>query len=239
MQSITKTKKVKLSNSKEIEVYLSKPSNNKNYTAPTIIVIGDDLNRNGAMLAVCDSLAYHGYTTVCPILHSNMPEDICNSVKRDDVVNITKELSEGEILKDIALLVDVIKKDAEFCCNGKIAIMGYCLGGNLAYLAATREIANCCVAYCILDVENQLDIMDNIKTPFMLHITADSGDMTAEKQKLIEEQVAKIPNIELIFHNNVKCGFSCMGNKNYAEEIAKEANYSTVDFITKNTTEIL
>ena len=55
-------------------------------------------------------------------------------------------------------------------CTGKVGALGYCLGGQLAYLTAARTDSDASVGYYGINIQDQLDEADKIKHPLMLHI---------------------------------------------------------------------
>ena len=42
-------------------------------------------------------------------------------------------------------------------CNGRVGVMGFCLGGTMAYLSAARTDANAAVSYYGTRIYNFLD----------------------------------------------------------------------------------
>ena len=55
-------------------------------------------------------------------------------------------------------------------CTGKVGALGYCLGGQLAYLTAARTDSDASVGYYGINIQNRLDEAGKIKHPLMLHI---------------------------------------------------------------------
>jgi carboxymethylenebutenolidase len=84
----------------------------------------DDFTKDRA-----DRLAAEGYIAVVPDLFHRYP----------DAENPLERLDDPEIEADIKATVSHIKAKAAF--NGKMAILGHCMGGRVAFLGAAREQA--------------------------------------------------------------------------------------------------
>jgi carboxymethylenebutenolidase len=70
-------------------------------------------------------------------------------------------------LKDVQAVVTHLRARVE--CNGRVGVVGYCLGGTVAYLAAARTDADAAVGYYGTRIQNFLDDAANINHPLMLH----------------------------------------------------------------------
>ena len=70
-------------------------------------------------------------------------------------------------LKDVRSAVTHLRKRPE--CNGKVGVVGYCLGGTIAYLAAARTDADASSSYYGTRIQNFLDDAKNIGHPLQLH----------------------------------------------------------------------
>ena len=71
-------------------------------------------------------------------------------------------------------------------CTGKVGALGYCLGGQLAYLTAARTNSDASVGYYGVNIQNRLDEADKIKHPLMLHIAEADEYVPPEAQAKIE-----------------------------------------------------
>lgn len=69
--------------------------------------------------------------------------------------------------KDVQSAVTQLRSRAE--CNGRVGVVGYCLGGTVAYLAAARTDADASAGYYGTRIQNFLGDAANIKHPLMLH----------------------------------------------------------------------
>ncbi len=50
-------------------------------------------------------------------------------------------------------------------CNGKVGALGYCLGGKLAYLMASRSDVDAAVGYYGVGLDEMLDEIHDIRMP--------------------------------------------------------------------------
>jgi carboxymethylenebutenolidase len=77
-------------------------------------------------------------------------------------------------------------------------VLGFCLGGKLAYLAACRlpDVA-CAVGYYGVGIERALDEAANIRGRLVLHVAERDGFCPPEAQARIREALQGRPNIEL------------------------------------------
>src|ERR1700741_670833 len=70
-------------------------------------------------------------------------------------------------------------------CTGKVGAVGYCLGGLLAYLTATRTDIDASVGYYGVNIDQELDEAANIKKPLILHVAAKDQFVPPEAQQKI------------------------------------------------------
>jgi carboxymethylenebutenolidase len=70
-------------------------------------------------------------------------------------------------LKDVQSVVTHLRTRPE--CSGRVGVVGYCLGGTVAYLAAARTDADASVGYYGTRIQNFLGDAANIDHPLLLH----------------------------------------------------------------------
>ncbi len=99
---------------------------------------------NGYLTSVCDSYASDGYLCIAPALFDRLERDL--SLPYDEFGSRRgKELS---ALNNFDLtMMDVTAAADRIRAAGKIAIMGFCFGGTVAWLAAGRCDLNAAIAY--------------------------------------------------------------------------------------------
>ena len=68
---------------------------------------------------------------------------------------------------DLQAGIDALRARPE--CTGKVGVVGFCLGGTLAYLATARCDADAAVGYYGTRIHNFLDDASKIDRPLLLH----------------------------------------------------------------------
>jgi carboxymethylenebutenolidase len=70
-------------------------------------------------------------------------------------------------VKDMQAAISVLRARPE--CNGRVGVVGFCLGGTMAYLAATRTDADAAAGYYGTRIHHFLDDAKRIQRPLVLH----------------------------------------------------------------------
>src|SRR5690606_23104744 len=101
------------------------------------------------MQKITDMYAAEGFITLCPDLFWRIQPHIQLHDKKPEELQRAFELF-GEFNVDTGM--DDIRETIEYArahpkCNGQVAIVGYCLGGFLAYKAAFETDCNAAVSY--------------------------------------------------------------------------------------------
>jgi carboxymethylenebutenolidase len=114
--------------------------------------------------------------------------------------------------------------------GGKVGAVGYCLGGLLAYLTATRTDADASVGYYGVNIPAFLDEAANIKKPLMLHIAGKDGFVDKAAQDQMKRGLGANPLVALHEYPDRDHAFTREGGKNYHSEDARAADGRTIAF---------
>jgi carboxymethylenebutenolidase len=134
-------------------------------------------------------------------------------------------------VKDIQATIDHARSLVE--C-GKVGAVGYCLGGLLAYLTATRTDADASVGYYGVNIPNFLGEAENIRQPLMLHIAGKDGFVDKAAQKQMKDGLAANGHVTLHDYPERDHAFSREGGKNYDAADAATADDRTIAFFKAN-----
>lgn len=99
---------------------------------------------NGYLRGVCDGYAAEGYLAIAPALFDRFSPDLTNPYD-DDGSRRGKELS--AVVDHHQTMLDVTAAADRVRSAGKVAIMGFCFGGTVTWLAACRCDLDAGIAY--------------------------------------------------------------------------------------------
>ena len=119
-------------------------------------------------------------------------------------------------------------------CNGKVGSVGYCLGGKLAYLMATRSDADCNVGYYGVGLDELLGEAGNISTPLLLHLASKDQFVPADAQEKIKAGLSGNPNVTLHVYEGQDHAFARLGGDHYDKTSADLANGRSIEHLKGN-----
>ena len=135
---------------------------------------------------------------------------------------------EAKGIEDIQATIDAIRTDA--ACSGKVGAVGFCLGGKLAYLCATRTDADASVGFYGVGIGNNLDEAGNIAKPAMLHIAEEDGYCPKEEQAQIHAALDGHARVTIHDYAGMDHAFARMGGEHYDAAAAQSANDRSAAF---------
>ena len=100
-----------------------------------IVVIQEIFGVNHHIRSVCDRLAKEGYVAVAPSIFDRTQPNFQTGYSPDEVANARKFIANPDwpaMLRDSQAAIDAVKS------TGPVGIIGFCLGGSIAYAAATK-----------------------------------------------------------------------------------------------------
>jgi carboxymethylenebutenolidase len=213
----------------KFSAYLAKPASGK---GPGVVVCQEIFGVNRVMRDVCDGLAREGYLAICPDLFWRQQPGIQLTDKTEAewqrAFELLKGFSERSGIDDLKTTLDYLR--AVSGCSGKVGAVGYCLGGKLAYLMATRSSTDCSVGYYGVGIENALGEAKNIKKLLMLHIAEKDSFCPPDAQKKIKAGLAGNRLVTIHTYPGMDHAFARVGGEHYDKAAAELANKRTADF---------
>jgi carboxymethylenebutenolidase len=110
--------------------------------------------------------------------------------------------------------------------NGKIAALGYCAGGELAFLCGTRLQAKAVATYHGTYIERHLGEADKIDHA-TLHFGAEDSLVPLDKVEAIKKTFAANPNVDVHVYQGANHGFSFEGRPAYNANAAVSSDRRT------------
>jgi len=203
---------------------------------PAVIALQEIFGVNAGMRGICDTLAAEGYVAVCPDLFWRQEPGIDLTDKSQQEWDKALALFDGFNfpvgVDDIAATIAAVR--ALKACSGKVGVVGYCLGGLLAYLTAARTDADACVSYYGVGINQKTADADGIKNPLMMHIAEEDSFVSKTQQAEIHAALDNNPLITIHDYAGVNHAFARPNGNDWDEAAAISANERTAEFFEKH-----
>ncbi|MBR0552988.1 dienelactone hydrolase family protein [Stakelama marina] len=200
-----------------------------------IVVIQEIFGVNAGIRRKCDKLAEAGYLALAPDLFWRLEPGI--ELDPDVEPEFQKALDlMGKFNQDAGVrdIEETIKRARAMTNGGKVGAVGYCLGGRLAFMTATRTDADAVVGYYGVGIDNLLGEMNAIGKPVMLHIPQEDHFVDKEAQAKMHEGLDDHPKVTLYDYPGEDHGFATEVGKRRSEESADLADKRTSEFFAEH-----
>jgi carboxymethylenebutenolidase len=213
--------------------YLAKPAGG---SGPGIVVCQEIFGVNDVMRETCDALAREGYVALCPDLFWRQEPGIRITDRTEEewakAFELYKGFNERKGVEDLIATLNHLRGLEE--CTGKAGSIGYCLGGKLAYLMATRSNVDCSVSYYGVGIEKSLDEATAITKPLLMHVAEKDQFVPPEARERIIEAAGRINCITAHVYPGVDHAFARPGGAHYDASAAELANSRSKAFLAEH-----
>ena len=208
--------------------YLATPASG---SGPGIICIQEIFGINHTMRAIADMWAGQGYVALAPDLFWRQEPGIQITDKTEEewqkAFSLYQGFDVGKGMDDLAATLDHLRGIDE--CTGTVGTVGFCLGGKLAYLMATRTDADANVGYYGVGIEELLGEAGNINKPLTLHIAEADEFVPPEAQAKVKDGLAGNPHVTIHSYPDMDHAFCRIDGVPYNKEMADLANGRTAE----------
>ena len=212
----------------EFDAYLALPASGY---GPGIVVLQEIFGVNSHMRSVTDWYAAHGFVALCPDLFWRIERGVQLTDKGDDwnkAIEFYQKIDEDKAVEDSAAALAFLRTSS--ACNGRVGAVGFCMGGNLAYLLSTRFKPDCAVGYYGVSIEKTLDEAKNLSSPLLLHIAEQDKFCPPEAQAQIHDVLDPNPLVTIHDYAGQDHAFGRTGGEHYNAAAAELANLRTLEF---------
>jgi carboxymethylenebutenolidase len=216
----------------EFDGYLALP---KSGYGPGIVVLQEIFGVNKYMRSVTDWYAAHGFVALCPDLFWRQQRGVELTDKGADwekALAFYQGIDEGKAVKDSAAAMEFLR--AHSSCTGRTGAVGFCMGGNLAYLLAVRFQPDCAVGYYGVSIEKSLSETKNLSGPLMLHIAGKDKFCPPEAQDEIHKALDPNPLATINDYPEQDHAFGRPEGEHHNAAAAELANLRTLEFFVRN-----
>lgn len=208
--------------------YLALPAGG---TGPGIVVVQEIFGVNAGIREMCDDWAAQGFVAYAPDLFWRIEPGIeltdqteaewARAFECYNAFNVDKGI------EDIEASIKALQSHA--ATTGKVGVVGFCLGGLLAYLSATRTDADASVGYYGVGIQDKLGDSHAIAKPLMLHIATQDKFVPPEAQAAVHAGLRG--NAHVTLHDyDADHAFARVNGQHRVEACATLANSRTLAF---------
>jgi carboxymethylenebutenolidase len=198
-----------------------------------VVVIQEIFGVNDALRATAQELASQGFIAIAPDLFW----------RQEPGVSITDK-SEAEWKKAFALMngfdqdkgVEDLKTTLAAArelpgANGKAGTIGFCLGGRLAVMMATRSDADVNVSYYGVGLDGLVPEFDNIEAPLLVHIAENDEFASPEIIEKVLDGAEDNAFIDAFIYPDVQHAFARVNGVHFDARAASIANGRTTEIL--------
>ncbi len=192
-----------------------------------VVVIQEIFGVNHHIRAVCDRIAGNGYVAIAPAIFDRIEPNFQCGYSPEEVAVARKFVANPDwaaMLRDTQAAIDAVKD------VGPVGIVGFCLGGSVAYAAATK-LSGLTAAMCFYGGAIVRFADDKPKVPTQLHFgEKDAGIPLTD----VEAIRAKRPDVEIYIYPGAQHGFNCEERASYDKASADIARQRSVEFLARH-----
>lgn len=191
-----------------------------------LVIIQEIFGVNSHIRAVADEFAADGYVAIAPALFDRVERNVELGYEedgRDRGRGIRGQIGWDDAVSDVSAAVAALS-------GMTVGVVGYCWGGSLAWLAATRIAGiSASVGYYGGQIKDFRD--ETPQCPVMLHFGTEDASIPMDA---VEAVVAAQPDIPVHIYEGAGHGFNCDQRGSYHAEASATARERTLAFLKEN-----
>jgi carboxymethylenebutenolidase len=208
----------------ELEAYVAKPQGEP---IAGLVVVQEIFGVNRHIRSVADSYAKDGFLAVAPALFDRYERGVdlgYDGADMQKAMSFFPKLDIDATVRDTAAALDYARTRT----GKKSGVIGYCFGGTIAWLAATRLNADAAVGY--YGGRIAMFVSEHPQCPVMLHFGAKDQHIPKEE---VDKIAAAHPEVEIYWYD-AGHGFNCDARASFDAESAKLARARSLEFLARN-----
>jgi carboxymethylenebutenolidase len=200
-----------------LDAYLAEPAG-----APRggLVVVQEIFGVNSHIREVADGFAREGFKVIAPALFDRLERGVdlgYDSATIERGRGLAMRIPPEQLMADVAAAIDALKLD-------RVGIVGYCLGGSIAWRAAATLPVKAAVAYYGGNIAKLLDQAP--RCPLIAHFGAKDEYIPLSDVEAIKARYPSVP----VYIYDADHGFNCDHRGSHDEKAAKLALERTLAF---------
>lgn len=212
--------RLRASDGREFDAYICGESGKGR---PGVVVFSPVFGIDADMIAMADDWAASGFLVAVHDYYFRVrPGPLGrNEEGRKLAMERWKKLDVDGAVEDTRAVVDRLL--ASSACNGKWGAIGYCAGGELAFLAAARLGAMAAAGFHATHIHEHLAEAQGMRAAMTLHYGADDPLVPVSEVAAIKAALLPNPRVDVHLYDGAKHGFSFRSTSSYHEIAASRS----------------
>ncbi len=194
--------------------------------AGAVVLIQEIFGVNQAMRDAAGWVADLGFVAICPDLFWRLEPGIDITDKTEAewkrAMALMHAFDQDKGVEDLKATVAAVRTAPG--ANGRVATMGYCLGGRLAFMMAERSDADLNISYYGVGLDGLLGDLDRVQKPLVVHIAGEDKFFPEAGRARVIEAVKSRPNIDAYVYPGADHAFARIGGVHWNALAATIAN---------------
>lgn len=211
------------------DTYVAEPASTPR---AAIVVIQEIFGVNAGIRSKCDRLAADGYLALAPDLFwqiapgVELDPDVPDQMQR--ALDLMGQFDQDAGIRDIEATIRTAR--GMLADGGKVGVVGYCLGGRLAFMTAARTDVDASVGYYGVGIDGLLGEAHAIAHPVLLHIPQEDHFVDKDAQARMHAGLDDHPKVTLFDYPGEDHGFATEFGQRRSDESANLADQRTASF---------
>jgi len=211
------------------DAYLSLPAAPK---GPGILLLQEVFGVNRHIRGVADQYALDGFVVLAPDVfwrHDPRLQLDYSQAEMERGLALKARLDLAATVRDLAAAVQALRARPE--CGGRVASLGYCMGGLLSYLCAAQGLVDAAICYYAGGIQGQLQQAPRIACPIQMHFAGRDRFIASQTVDAVRGALEANADATVHVYPDADHGFNCWDRGAYEPRAAVLAHGRSLQFL--------
>lgn len=225
----TKWVEIQRTDSQSYKGYLALPPAGK---GPGIVLVQEIWGVNRHIRAVAEQFALNGFVVLAPDVFWRLEPGVDLSYDKEGTSKARELMGAVDFDRaglDVATAIDFLREYTEV--TGRVGVVGFCMGGQLAYRAAAVGRPDVAISYYGGGIQNILMMATNIHSPILFHYAGLDNLIPENAVNQVKATFQEHSGARFVDYPDADHGFNCWARPTYHQRSATLAHGHSLLFL--------